>query len=152
MKKSDLSRVFNGFNVCEFVNYIGHEIRVNFDNDHLFIVLMIHFLYVFLTLRMTMISFFLERVNDEFLVVSIYIYIYLNKKKRDFSNKMLESNMKIKMVIVNKKDEKKPYKIVKVQKTPNIMKTSVLCNLVMVKVFVDGCNGFKALGFLSRLS
>jgi len=75
MKKSDLSRVFNGFNVCEFVNYIGHEIRVNFDNDHLFIVLMIHFLYVFLTLRMTMISFFLERVNDEFLVVSIYIYI-----------------------------------------------------------------------------
>jgi len=67
---------------------------------------------------------------------------------------MLENSMKIKMVIVNKKDEKKPYKIVKVQKTPNIMKTivCVLCNPVMVKVFVDGCTGFKALGFLSKLS
>jgi hypothetical protein len=66
MKKGEFSRVSNGVNVCEFVNYIGHEIRVNCDNGHLLIVLIIHFLYVFLILRMTMISFFLERGNDEF--------------------------------------------------------------------------------------
>jgi hypothetical protein len=106
MKKGEFSRVSNGVNVCEFVNYMGHEIRVNCDNGHLLIVLIIHFLYVFLILRMTMISFFLERGNDEFLVVSINIY--LNKEKRDFSNKMLESSMKVKMVIVNHKHEKKP--------------------------------------------
>jgi len=58
MKKGELSMVSNGVNICEFVNYMGHEIRVNSDNGHLFIVLMIHFLYVFLTLRMIMISFF----------------------------------------------------------------------------------------------
>ena len=58
MKKGELSIVFNGVNVCEFVNYMGYEIRVNSNNGHLFIVLMIHFLYVFLILRMTMILFF----------------------------------------------------------------------------------------------
>jgi hypothetical protein len=47
--------------------------------------------------------------------------------------------------------KKNPHKIVKIQKTPNIMKiiVCVLCNLVVVKVFIDECNGFNATGFLS---
>jgi hypothetical protein len=41
--------------------------------------------------------------------------------------------------------KKNPHKIVKVQKTLNIMKTivRVLCNLVVVKVSIDRCNGLK---------
>ena len=58
MKKGELSRVSNGVNVYEFVNYMRHEIRVNSDNDHLLTVLIIHFLSMFLILKMTMISFF----------------------------------------------------------------------------------------------
>lgn len=53
---------------------------------------------------------------------------------------MLENSVEVKMVIVNHKHEKKkPHEIVRIQKTPNIMKTivCVLCNLVMIKVYID---------------